>query len=226
MMSIPTNLQEIHKSLPETARLVAVSKFHTVENIVEAYQAGQRIFGESRAQEFEEKYKQLAPIAKDIQWHFIGHLQRNKVKFIVPYVAMIHSLDSLRLYRTINREAEKIGRIVPCLLQLHIADEHTKYGFTFEECRALLHSGKWKDFKNVHLSGVMGMATLTDNQELVRKEFKTLKNFFDEVKETYFADDPCFKEISMGMSQDYPIAVEEGSTLIRVGSKIFGERAY
>ncbi len=224
-MSITTNLQKIQNGIPQGVRLVAVSKFHPVECIEEALQAGQCIFGESRAQEFEEKYEKLA-LHKEIEWHFIGHLQRNKVKFIVPYVSLIHSLDSLRLYRAINREGKKINRVVPCLLQLHIADEQSKYGFSYQECRELLQQGLWKEFEYVKLCGVMGMATLTNDENRVREEFSGLKQFFEEIKANFFANDPDFKEISMGMSQDYKIAIEEGSTLIRVGSKIFGERAY
>ena len=222
-MTIRETINEINDELPKHTRLVAVSKFHPARALREAYEAGQRIFGESHAQEVVEKYENLP---KDIQWHFIGHLQRNKVKDIVPFVSMIHSVDSLRLMRKINKEAQKAERAIPILLQLHIADENTKFGFSFEEVEALLDDGEWRQMGGIRISGLMGMATQTDNEEQIRAEFRSLKQFFDKIKNNYFADEADFKEISMGMSGDYRIAAEEGSTLVRIGTRIFGKRNY
>lgn len=222
-MSISLILSSIKAELPEQVRLVAVSKFHPVEMIQEAYDAGQRLFGENHVQEMTQKY---ALLPKDIEWHFIGHLQTNKVKYIAPFVSLIHSVDSLKLLKEINKQAEKAQRVIPCLLQIHIAKEETKFGFSFDECREMLQQGEWKNLKNVQLCGVMGMGTFTDNVDQVRSEFHSLKDFFDEIKENVFSDNPSFREISMGMTDDYPIAIEEGSTLIRIGTKIFGERIY
>ena len=222
-MSISLILSSIKAELPKQVRLVAVSKYHPVEMIQEAYDAGQRLFGENHVQEMTQKY---ALLPKDIEWHFIGHLQTNKVKYIAPFVSLIHSVDSLKLLTEINKQAEKVQRIIPCLLQIHIAKEETKFGFSFDECREMLQQGEWKNLKNVQLCGVMGMGTFTDNVDQVRSEFHSLKDFFDEIKENVFSDNPSFREISMGMTDDYPIAIEEGSTLIRIGTKIFGERIY
>ena len=222
-MSISLILSSIKAELPEQVRLVAVSKYHPVEMIQEAYDAGQRLFGENHVQEMTQKY---ALLPKDIEWHFIGHLQTNKVKYIAPFVSLIHSVDSLKLLKEINKQAEKAQRVIPCLLQIHIAKEETKFGFSFDECREMLQQGEWKNLKNVQLCGVMGMGTFTDNVDQVRSEFHSLKDFFDEIKENVFSDNPSFREISMGMTDDYPIAIEEGSTLIRIGTKIFGERIY
>ena len=222
-MSISLILSSIKAELPEQVRLVAVSKYHPVEMIQEAYDAGQRLFGENHVQEMTQKY---ALLPKDIEWHFIGHLQTNKVKYIAPFVSLIHSVDSLKLLKEINKQAEKAQRIIPCLLQIHIAKEETKFGFSFDECREMLQQGEWKNLKNVQLCGVMGMGTFTDNVDQVRSEFHSLKDFFDEIKENVFSDNPSFREISMGMTDDYPIAIEEGSTLIRIGTKIFGKRIY
>lgn len=222
-MSISLILSSIKAELPKQVRLVAVSKYHPVEMIQEAYDAGQRLFGENHVQEMTQKY---ALLPKDIEWHFIGHLQTNKVKYIAPFVSLIHSVDSLKLLKEINKQAEKVQRIIPCLLQIHIAKEETKFGFSFDECRVMLQQGEWKNLKNVQLCGVMGMGTFTDNVDQVRSEFHSLKDFFDEIKENVFSDNPSFREISMGMTDDYPIAIEEGSTLIRIGTKIFGERIY
>ena len=222
-MSISLILSSIKAELPKQVRLVAVSKYHPVEMIQEAYDAGQRLFGENHVQEMTQKY---ALLPKDIEWHFIGHLQTNKVKYIAPFVSLIHSVDSLKLLKEINKQAEKVQRIIPCLLQIHIAKEETKFGFSFDECREMLQQGEWKNLKNVQLCGVMGMGTFTDNVDQVRSEFHSLKDFFDEIKENVFSDNPSFREISMGMTDDYPIAIEEGSTLIRIGTKIFGERIY
>ncbi len=216
-------IHQINNELPSSVRLVAVSKFHPTEAIKEAYQAGQRIFGESRMQELVKKHEDLP---KDIEWHFIGHLQTNKVRYIVPFISLIESIDSPRLLKEVNKQAAEAGRTVNVLLQLHIAQEETKFGFDFEECRTYLAEGSWRELNNVHICGLMGMASNTDCMEQVKQEFASLHTFFKEVKETFFAGKDYFQEISMGMSHDYPLAIEQGSTLIRVGSKIFGERNY
>ena len=194
-----------------------------VSVLQEAYDAGQRIFGENHALEMRDKHEVLPA---DIQWHFIGHLQTNKIKYIIPFVTLIHSIDSANLLEAVNKEAAKHDRVVDCLLQFHIAQEETKFGLDMEEARQLLDSETFKAMKNVRICGVMGMATFTDDMSEVRKEFKHLKEIFDTLKAKYFSEQPQFKEISMGMSDDYPIAVEEGATLVRVGSKIFGARIY
>lgn len=222
-MDIQQNLKEVLTDIPQHVRLVAVSKFHPKEAIEAAYTAGQRIFGESKVQELTEKYTALP---KDIEWHFIGHLQTNKVKYITPYIKMIHAVDTYKLLTEIDRQAAKVDRNIACLLEIHIAKEESKYGFTLQSCRDMLKEGSWKELKNITLSGVMGMATNTDDTNQIRQEFKTLHDFFIELKQTYFNEENTFKEISMGMSHDYRLAIEEGSTLIRVGSKIFGERNY
>ena len=222
-MSISSILSSIKTDLPDYVRLVAVSKFHPVEMIEEAYHAGQRIFGENHVQEMTQKHEVLP---KDIEWHFIGHLQTNKVKYIAPFVSLIHSVDSFKLLKEINKQAEKSQRVISCLLQIHIAQEETKFGFSFDECRTMLQEEGWKTLTHVQLCGVMGMATFTDDVQEVRNEFRSLKKFFDEIKENYFSHNDAFREISMGMTDDYPIAIEEGSTLIRIGTKIFGERVY
>lgn len=223
MSHIQEEIQTIKAGLPESVRLVAVSKFHPIEALQEAYEGGQRIFGESKVQEMTQKYEALP---KDIEWHFIGHLQTNKIKYIAPYVALIHGVDSYKLLSEINKQAAKAGRIIPCLLQIHIAQEETKFGFSTDECRTMLEEGNWRQLKNVQIAGVMGMATNTEDEAQIKREFSTLSAFFQEVKETYFREVSSFKEISMGMSDDYPIAIEEGSTLIRIGSRIFGARNY
>ncbi len=220
-MSIGRQIDRLRKDVPEGVEIVAVSKFHPDTDIREAYDAGQRVFGENRVQELTEKQEKLP---KDIRWHFIGSLQRNKVKYIAPFIDMIHSLDSARLLREIEKQAAANDRIIPCLLQIHIAEEETKSGFSPDECLRFLDKGEWKDCRHVQLSGVMGMATYTDDEKQVRKEFRNLKALFDRVKTAHFAEDPAFKERSMGMSGDYPLAIEEGSTMIRVGTFIFGER--
>ena len=220
---ISNNLQEVRHTLDNGVCLVAVSKYHPVEAVQEAYASGQRIFGESREQELRIKHDSLP---KDIQWHFIGHLQTNKVKYIVPYVSLIHGIDSFRLLAEVDRQAERVGRTVGCLLQMHIAREETKFGFSFEECRQLLQEGEWRQLHHVRLCGMMGMATNTDNMQQVEEEFRSLATFFHEVKTTWFAADEAFCELSMGMSHDYQQAIAAGSTLIRVGTYIFGERNY
>jgi pyridoxal phosphate enzyme (YggS family) len=222
-MSIASEIQQITAALPQGVRLVAVSKYHPCEALTQAYEAGQRIFGESKVQEMTAKHEALP---KDIEWHFIGHLQSNKIKYMAPYVALIHGVDSYKLLTEIDRQAEKVGRVIPCLLQIHLAQEETKFGFSVEECRAMLAEGAWHSLTHVRLDGVMGMASNVDDEAQIRREFHTLRSFFDEVKQQYFAGEEHFKEVSMGMSHDYPIALEEGATLVRIGSKIFGERLY
>jgi pyridoxal phosphate enzyme (YggS family) len=222
-MSIKANLQEVLTGITKDVTLVAVSKFHPNESIMEAYEAGQRIFGESKVQEMTQKYETLP---KDIEWHFIGHLQSNKIKYMAPYVTMIHAIDSLSLLKEIDKHAKKVNRTISCLLQIHIAKEETKFGFSFDECRTMLNEEEWKKLDNIRICGVMGMATNCDDQKEIREEFNSLHTFFKEIKEEYFKDEESFKEISMGMSGDYEIAIEEGSTMVRVGSKIFGERIY
>ena len=214
---------EIRASLPASVRLVAVSKFKPAEDIAALYQHGQRVFGENHAQEMKAKHEILP---KDIEWHFIGHLQTNKIKYIAPYVTLIHSIDCFPLLKEVNKFAVKNERTIPCLLQFHIADEETKFGFTLEECEDMLKSADFQELKNVEIQGVMGMATFTDNQEQVRCEFHHLHQIFEKLKTRYFSQNPDFKELSMGMTEDYPIAISEGSTLIRIGSAIFGPRNY
>ena len=220
---IKENLQRVKATLPEGVTLVAVSKTKPISDIQEAYEAGHRDFGENYPQELRDKHEVLP---SDIRWHFIGHLQTNKIKYIIPYVTLIHSIDTASLLQAVNKEAKKHDRVVDCLLQFHIALEETKFGLDLEEARQLLDAEDFKNMENIRICGVMGMATFTDNQTEVRKEFKYLKTIFDTLKRDYFEDQPQFKEISMGMSEDYPIAIEEGATLIRVGSKIFGARVY
>ena len=222
-MDIKENLNKIKATLPAGVRLVAVSKTHPIEMLQEAYDAGQRLFGENKVQEMTAK-SQVLP--KDIEWHFIGHVQSNKIKMMAPYVSVIQGIDTFDKLVEIDRQAARFNRHITCLLQLHIASEETKFGFSANECTAMLDEGKWKDLQNITIGGVMGMATNTDNEVQVESEFASLSDFFREMKETYFKDKPYFKEISMGMSDDYPIAVKNGSTLVRVGSKIFGERVY
>lgn len=222
-MSIADNLKQVLAELPKGVRLVAVSKFHPIEDIQEAYNVGQRIFGESKVQEMTAKYESLP---NDIEWHFIGHLQTNKIKYMSPFVSMIHGVDSYKLLVEINKQAAKAERTIDCLLQIYIAQEETKFGFSTDECKEILESSDWKTLKNIRLCGVMGMASNTDDNEQIRKEFRTLSDLFNELKVTYFNDSDYFKEISMGMSHDYDIAIDEGSSLIRVGSRIFGERIY
>ncbi len=220
---IKENLEQIKASLPEGVCLVAVSKTKPVSDIQEAYDAGHLVFGENYPQEMRDKHEVLP---SDIQWHFIGHLQTNKIKYIIPFVTLIHSIDSANLLEAVNKESKKHNRVVDCLLQFHIAQEQTKFGLDLEEARQLLESEAFRQMENVRICGVMGMATFTDDQDEVRKEFKHLKSIYDILKHDFFAGQSQFKELSMGMSEDYPIAIEEGATLIRVGSKIFGPRNY
>ncbi|MDL2262051.1 YggS family pyridoxal phosphate-dependent enzyme [Bacteroidales bacterium OttesenSCG-928-I21] len=225
MSIIADNIKRIKSELPESVQLIAVSKTHPAEAIVEAYNAGQRIFGENKVQELTEKYENLKDYI-DIKWHLIGHLQTNKVKYIAPFVDMIHSVDSLKLLSEINKQALKNSRIINCLLQFHIASEDTKFGLNLDEVKFLLDSEEYKCLKNVNICGVMGMATFSDNMELIRSEFKKLHEIFTYLKKNYYIANNSFKDISMGMSSDWKIAIEEGSTLIRVGSDIFGYRNY
>lgn len=222
-MSVAENLQRIRATIPPHVKLVCVSKFHPNEAILEAYGTGERIFGESKVQELCAKQGTLPA---DISWHFIGHLQTNKIKYIVPFVDLIHGVDSFKLLNEINKQAVKAGRNVNCLLQIHIAQEETKFGFDEEELFALLRDTNLDDLQGVTICGLMGMATFTDNREQVRQEFKTLKSLFDKVKQEFFANDSAFSELSMGMSDDYKIAIEEGSTMVRIGTTIFGGRVY
>lgn len=222
-MTIKEEIAKITAELPSGVKLIAVSKFHPAEAVMEAYEAGQRLFGENKVQEMVAKQEVLP---KDLEWHFIGHLQTNKVKYIAPFVAMIHSIDSLHLLTEVNRQAEKVGRVINVLLQIHIAHEETKFGMTFDECRALLNEGTWKQLNHVQICGLMGMATFTDNMEQVDGEFAGLQAFFEELKGNWFTDDTAFKELSMGMTDDYPIAIRHGSTFVRIGTLIFGERNY
>lgn len=217
------NLKMVTSRLPEGVRLVAISKYHPAEYIEAAYAEGQRIFGESHEQELRQKIEQLP---QDIQWHFIGHLQTNKVKYIAPYISMIEAVDSLKLLKEIDKQAAKNERVIDVLLELHIAEEETKYGLTPEACRQLLADGEWKQLQHVRICGLMMMASNVDDEQQIRQEFRTAKNLFDELKAQYFADAPWFCERSWGMSHDYPIAVEEGSTMVRVGTTIFGPRVY
>ncbi len=216
-MSIATNLRRIKSEIPENVCLVAVSKTKTSSDILEAYEAGQRVFGENRVQEMTQKWSELP---KDIEWHMIGHVQRNKVKYMAPYVSLIHGVDSLKLLKEINKQAKKEARVISCLLQVHIAQEETKFGFDEHELEALADSEVIQGLSNVKIKGLMGMATFTDNTSQIRKEFTTLRSMFQTLKK----DIPDITELSMGMSGDYIIAIEEGSTMVRIGSSIFGAR--
>lgn len=217
------HLKEVKATIKPGVELVAVSKFHPAEVIQEAYDEGQRIFGESRAQELREKQ---ATLPADIEWHFIGHLQPNKVKYIAPYISLIHAVDSLKLLNEINKQAVKHNRVINCLLELRVAQEATKYGMTPDECLALLESGEWRELKNVQIAGMMCMASNTDDRAQIRQEFQRARACFDEAKTRFFANDPAFCQRSWGMSEDYDIAMEEGATLVRIGTAIFGEREY
>lgn len=222
-MDISKNIEEIMKSLPTGVKLVAVSKTKPETDIEEAWRFGQRAFGENKVQELSRKYEVLP---KDIEWHFIGHLQTNKIKYIIPFVRLIHGGDRAEVLVKIDKEAFKVGRVVDCLLQFHIAEEETKFGWSEAEATAFLASDEYKTLKNIRITGVMGMATNTDNEQQIRKEFRHLKEIFGRLKQVYFTEQTEFKELSMGMSDDYRIAVEEGSTMVRVGSAIFGQRNY
>lgn len=218
---IRENLEQIKKSIPKDVTLVAVSKTKPNAYIMEAYEAGQRIFGENRVQELVQKYEELP---KDIEWHMIGHLQSNKVKYIAPFVSLIHGVHKFKLLKEIDKQAKKEGRILDILIQFHIAQEDSKFGFDFEEAKEMLESEQFVSLENINIRGVMGMATFTDNREQIEDEFRTLNNYFNVFKSNFFKFTDAFDIVSMGMSGDYEIAIEEGSNMIRVGSKIFGER--
>lgn len=222
-MSVKENLQKIKNDLPPHVTLVAVSKTKSRELILEAYEAGQRDFGENYVQELVDKQAQLPA---DIRWHFIGHLQSNKVKYIAPFVELIHGVDSFKLLQEINKQAIKAKRVIRCLLQLYIAAEETKFGLSFEECEELLRSAAFSELKNIHVSGFMAMASNTDNKEQIRREFRTVKQFADKISSGLSAGNVQLSVLSYGMSSDYKIAIEEGSTMVRIGSTIFGERNY
>ena len=223
MYDVKGNLRKVLSDLPEGVQLVAVSKFHTNEYLQAAYEEGQRVFGESHEQELKLKQQSLPA---DIEWHFIGHLQTNKVKYIAPYISMIDAVDSMKLLREINKQAVKNNRVIKVLLELHIAEEETKYGLTLDACRELLEAGEWRELKNVQICGLMMMASYVEDQEQIRREMMMASDFFDEVKARFFADDDQFCERSWGMSHDYPIAVQCHSTMVRVGTTIFGPRVY
>jgi len=218
---IKKNLTQVKEKIPSNVTLVAVSKTKPNELIQEAYDAGQRIFGENKAQELKNKAEALS---KDIEWHFIGHLQTNKVKYIAPYTSLVHSIDSLKLLTEVNKQALKNNRIINCLLQFHIATEQTKFGLSLEEAKQLLNSDDFTKLKNINIVGVMGMASFVNNKEQVKKEFSNLKNIFNQLKSNLFKDSDDFKTISMGMSGDFELAIKEGSNMVRVGSLIFGNR--
>ncbi len=223
MYPVKEKLNEVRQSLPQGVRLVAISKFHPEEYITAAYEEGQRVFGESHEQELALKVKKLP---QDIEWHFIGHLQTNKVKYIAPYISMIEAVDSLKLLREIEKQAAKADRVVRVLLELHIAEEATKYGLTLDACRQLLSDGEWRQMSHVQICGLMMMASNVDDEAQICQEFDTAARFFDELKRDFFADAPYFCERSWGMSQDYHLAVQHGSTMVRVGTTIFGPRIY
>lgn len=218
---IKENLRKVKESIPKDVTLVAVSKTKPNEDLMEAYEAGQRILGENRVQELVDKAEALP---KDIEWHMIGHLQRNKVKYIAPFVNLIHGVDSARLLKEINKQGKKNERVIDVLLQFHIATEETKFGFDFDEAKELLESSEFPELQHINIRGVMGMATFTEDKEKVRDEFRTLNNYFLVLKSHFFKFNDNFQVISMGMSNDYQIAIEEGSNMIRIGSSIFGAR--
>lgn len=218
---IEENLQKVQKEIPKGVTLVAVSKTKPNSEIEKLYNIGQRIFGENKVQELVDKHDLLP---KDIQWHLIGHLQTNKVKYIAPFVSLIHSIDSFKLLKEVNKEGKKNDRVIPCLLQFHIAEEDSKFGLSMDDANEILSSKEFIEMKNISIEGVMGMATFTDDTNQVSSEFRTLESYFNVLKSHYFKFNDGFKEISMGMSGDYKLAIEEGSTMVRVGSSIFGSR--
>lgn len=220
-MSVAEQITRLQKELPEGVKLLAISKYQPIEAIQEAYDAGQRMFGENHIQEMAAK---AAVLPKDIEWHFTGHVQTNKIKHMAPFVSLVHAVDSFRLLREIDKHAAKHNRRIDCLLQIHIAQEDTKYGLTIDECRRLLANEPWRELEHVRITGLMAMGSNTDDMEQVRREFRQMKQLFDELRATYFANAPSFCQLSEGMTDDYPIAIEEGSTIVRIGSMIFGER--
>ncbi len=222
-MNIREKIVEIKKQIPEGVTLVAVSKTKPIEDIMQAYDEGQRVFGENKAQEMKEKQ---ALLPKDIQWHMLGHLQENKVKYIVPFVSLIHSVDSLKILQAINKRAIICERVVDCLLEIDISHEETKFGLSKEELYNLLSSPEYEQMKNIRVCGLMGIGSITDDNSKTREEFRGLRALYSEIKDKFFAGKDYFRHVSMGMSGDYDIAIEEGSTIVRIGSKIFGERDY
>lgn len=220
-MDAVKNLIKIKKNVPSNVKIIAVSKTYSTEKIMQLYNYGHTIFGENRVQELLAKYNALP---KDIEWHMIGHLQSNKVKYIAPFISLIHSVDSKKLLYEINKRAKQNNRIIDCLLQIHIAKEESKYGLSFYQAEELIKDKDLSLLNNVRLCGLMGMATNTSNLKIIKNEFKALKDFFNKIKNKYFANINYFKELSMGMSNDYKIAIEEGSTMLRIGSAIFGSR--
>ncbi len=222
-MNIPAALTKVREAIPEGVTLVAVSKFHPESDLLQAYEAGQRVFGESHVQELVRKHDSLPA---DIQWHFIGHLQTNKVKYIAPFISLIHAVDTPKLLREIDRQAARCDRIIPVLLELHIAEEETKYGWTLDACRQFLAEGEWRNMQHVKISGLMMMASYVDDEAQINSEFQLASDFFDEMKSRFFADDPAFCQRSWGMSHDYPLAIRHHSTMVRIGTAIFGERVY
>jgi pyridoxal phosphate enzyme (YggS family) len=218
---IAEKILSLKQTLPASVQLIAVSKTKPKEDLIQAYQAGQRVFGENKVQEMADKYESLP---KDIQWHLIGHLQTNKVKYIAPFVTLIHAVDSLKLLKEIDKEAKKNNRVIDCLLQFFIASEETKFGLSFEEATEILESKEFIEMENVRIVGLMGMASFVEDQDQIRDEFRILHNYFQVIKSHHFKFNPDFKELSMGMSGDYAIAIEEGSTMVRIGSSIFGGR--
>jgi hypothetical protein len=220
---IAKNLKAVNEKIPPGVKILAISKNHPVEKVESAYQAGQVRFGENKVQELVSKHE---AISHDIEWHMVGHLQTNKVKYIAPFVHMVHSIDKFKLLRKINQEAAKHGRVIPCLLQMHIAREESKFGLDEEGLKEILQSEEFWQMENIQIAGFMGMATFTDDEKTVRGEFSYLRKLFDQVKSEFFSEKDYFRELSMGMSSDFPIAIEEGSTMVRIGSAIFGERNY
>jgi len=222
-MDIAENIHRFKNDLPEGVKLIAITKTKPNEEILEAYNAGHKVFGENKVQELVSKYESLPG---DIEWHMVGHLQSNKVKYIAPFVHLIHGVDRSKLFNVIDKEGKKNNRVLDILMQFHIATEETKFGFNMQEAKDLLDSEFFKGYEHIRVRGVMGMATFTEDMEQVRTEFKELVNAFNELKKNYFSDDPGFTEISMGMSNDYQVAIEEGATMVRIGSLIFGKRNY
>lgn len=220
-MSIAQRIQALRQSLPAGVSLLAISKYQPIERLQEAYDAGQRMFGENHIQEMAAK---AATLPADIQWHFTGHVQTNKIKYMASFVSLIHAVDSFRLLREIDKHAARHNRVIDCLLQIHIAQEDTKYGFAPDECLHMLTTEPWRELQHVRITGLMAMGSNTDNMEQVRKEFRQMKQLFDHIRATHFAHEPSFCQLSEGMTDDYPIAIEEGSTIVRIGSMIFGGR--
>jgi len=223
MSNLIHNYESILRSIPANVKLIAVSKTKPAQDILELYQHGQRFFGENKVQELVTKYETLP---KDIHWHMIGHLQSNKIKYIASFISLIHGVESLKLLAAINKEAQKCNRIIHVLLQFHIATEETKFGLSMEEAQQILESEEFKQMKHVSVDGVMGMATYTDDKQIIEAEFSNLKNHFEFLKTHYFSESNNFSELSMGMSGDFDIAIQQGSTMVRVGSSIFGNRIY